>query len=227
MNFFKALFTAFNCFHAVYYWSLIIFKVLNLLIKDLCHHFHVKHLNWLDKGNSVLQGYISIIPYLEYLLIGQMYISSIRVQFGSFSFDFFFGLWRYCLAFRLFSTERAFFAPLRHVVSRLAILWAWVTTDLWSTAMILAAALWDPLRWLGILISTHHIVVRVIVRFFAILVPHFQVIYEFILANFAIWVFYRLHGSGCGLSTNSSNILTPLSLSNITLRIICRDWPLI
>ena len=52
--------------------------------------------------------------------------------------------------------------------------------------MVLAAALGDPLRRLAILISTQHIVVRVIVGFFAILVPHFQVVNEFILANFAV-----------------------------------------
>ena len=157
-----------------------------------------------------------------------MYIFSICVQFSRFRFDFFFRPLRYCLAF-LLPTERAFFATLRHIVGRLPVLRAWVASHLWATALILACALRDPLRRLAILISTHHIVVRVIVRFFAILVSHFQIVNEFILANFAVWVFYRLHGASgrCSLSTNSDNVLTSLSFTNVALRFISCDWPFI
>ena len=60
------------------------------------------------------------------------------------------------------------------------------------------------------------------------LVPHFQVVNEFVLAYFAALIFHRLHGDAhCSLSTNSANILTPLSLANVALRLICGNWPFI
>ena len=156
-----------------------------------------------------------------------MHILCIWVQFGRFSFDFVFRLWRNSWAF-LLSVERAFFAPLRHVVGRLAVLRARVTSHLRATVLVLATALRDSFHRFAVLISTQHIVVRVIVRFFAVLVPHFQVVNEFVLADFAALVFHRLHGTtNSSLSSNSTNVLTPLSLTNVALWLICSDWPFI
>ena len=156
-----------------------------------------------------------------------MHILGIWVQFDRFSFDLIFRLLRNSWAF-LLSVERAFFASLRHLVGRLAVLRARVTSDLRATILILTTALRDPLHRFAVLISTQHIVVRVIVRFFAILVPHFQVLNEFVLADFAVLVFHRLHGAASSsLSSNSANVLTPLSLTNVALWLICSDWPFI
>ena len=121
------------------------------------------------------------------------FLSLLFVFPPSFSFDFLFGFRGDCLTF-LFAVERAVFAAERKVVGGFAILGARVATHFGPATLVLAAIRW-ALRWepfcrFAVLVTAYHIVVRVVVGFLTVLVPHFKIVHEFVLADFAVRVLH-------------------------------------
>ena len=130
----------------------------------------------------------------------------------------FFSLLRHGLSL-LLSIERAIFATLWQVVRWLAILRSWVSTHLWTTALVLGTSL--PYSFVRLWVL-HDIVVRIIVRLFTVLWSHFKIVHQFILTHFAVWILHRLHWA-----TNPADVLTPLSITNVTLWLLRRYWSFI